>query len=69
MKLGNPAKQYDSGDQARMRGAIEQADAKNHKNDRDIEVGSGKRVILTDTTNGHRYALTVAAGVLTLTAL
>jgi hypothetical protein len=69
MKLGTPPQQYDLNDQAQMRAAIEQADGQSHKKTGNIEVGAKKSVILTDTVTGHRYALTVASGALTLTAL
>ena len=47
---------------------IEAADDKNLKRGQTIEVGDGA-FILKDTTNGDRYAVTVAAGVLTITPL
>ena len=43
---------------------IEAADDKNLKRGQTIELGDGA-LILKDTTNGDRYALTVVAGVLT----
>lgn len=52
-----------------MRGALEEADRQNHKLGRDIEVGASCRVIFKDTVTSARYALTVASGALTLTAL
>jgi hypothetical protein len=69
VKLGSPPPKYDAGEQARMRGALEQADAQSHKKTGDIEVGAGKRLILTDTVTGRRYALTMVSGTLTETAL
>ena len=47
---------------------IEAADDKNLKRGQTIELGDGA-LILKDTTNGDRYAVTVAAGVLTITPL
>lgn len=69
LKLSAAPSQYDRGDQATMRGALERADQQNHKRGQDIEVGNGCRLIFTDTATKARYALTVASGVLTLTAL
>lgn len=68
MSLPNAPQKYDPTDQALMRGEIERIDGQNHKKTKDIEVGSGKRVIFTDTVTGKRYPLVVTNGVLTLGA-
>lgn len=67
MSLPSPPPKYDLQDQSRTRGEIERLDGQNHKKTNDIEVGSKKRVIFTDTVTGHRYALTIASGALTVT--
>ena len=68
MSLPNPPQQYDPTDQAKTRGEIERLDSQSHKKTKDIEVGSNKRVIFTDTVTGKRYPLVVTNGVLTLGA-
>lgn len=45
------------------------ADKQNRKTVADVEVASGQRFITTDTVTGDRVQITVAAGVVTVTAL
>ncbi len=68
MILPDAPNAYDRADQANMRAALKVADAQNIKRGQDYEVGAA-RVILTDTVTKARYALTVASGSLTVTAL
>lgn len=68
MKLPSPPSRYMLGAENQRNRVIEQADAENHKRNRDVEVGVG-RVILT-APNGTRWAIAVSnAGVLSATAL
>lgn len=69
--IQQPPDKYSMTDQAHLRREIERLDQENLKRFRDIEVGSTgqTRLVFTDTTTGTRYKLTVAAGVLTLTAV
>jgi len=60
---------YDQPNEVAWRQAVRDADDANHKRDTDIELGRGRRLILTDTVTGTRYALTVASGALSLTAI
>lgn len=60
---------YSQLSEQQFRNEMETRDAETHKKGRDIEVGEGVRVILTDTVTMTRYGLTVASGVLTLTAI
>ncbi len=63
MRLPTPPPDYSVADQARLRFALESADAQNLKQGYDVEMSAG-RVILT-SANGTRYALVVSnAGVL-----
>jgi len=68
MRLPDPPARYIQSTESVRNRQLVQADAENHKRDRDVEVGMG-RVILT-APNGTRYALVVSnAGVLsTVTA-
>lgn len=61
--------QYSKTSEQEFRNEMERRDGEAHKRGRDIEVGDGVRVILTDTVTKTRYGLTVASGVLTLTAV
>lgn len=66
----NPApQQYSAFDQQTMRRTLDERDLEAHKKGRDIEIGKSCRAIFTDTVTGTRYAMTVASGVVTLTAL
>lgn len=68
MKLPNPQPQYNKMREHEMVRQIEQADAQNHKKNRDVEIGEG-RLILT-SPNGTRYEVTVDnAGTLSTTSL
>lgn len=69
MNLPNPPTSYDPTDQTNVRVALKRADADNVKRGSDYEVGKNVRIIMTDTVTQARYALTVASGVLTLSAL
>lgn len=69
MNLPKAPAGYDQNDQAKMRGALASADDQNRKINADIEVGTNCRVILTDTDDSKRYALTLAAGAIVLTLL
>lgn len=61
---------YSQRDQQELRNELERRDEQNHKRDGHLEVRSGAYIILTDTDGtGARYSITVASGVLTLTAL
>lgn len=63
MRLPTAPPDYSVADQARLRFALESADAANLKRGFDVEMSAG-RVILT-SDNGTRYALVVSnAGVL-----
>tara|TARA_Y100000310_G_scaffold140763_1_gene140167 strand:+ start:268 stop:474 length:207 start_codon:yes stop_codon:yes gene_type:complete len=67
MKLSHPLPTYSVPQVAGNQFAIEQADAQNHKRERDIEVGDAS-VILT-SANGTRYKLVISdAGVLSTSA-
>jgi hypothetical protein len=68
-RLQQAPAQYSKGSEQEFRNEMERRDAEAHKKGRDIEVGDGVRVILTDTVTKTRYGLTVASGVLTLTAV
>lgn len=68
MKLQQPPLAYNRMTEVQRNRSIEQADAENHKRNRDVEIGQG-RLILTDTVTGDRYSLTVASGSVTLVAL
>jgi hypothetical protein len=68
MILASPPQAYSATDQARMRDALRRADAENHKQGRDVELGKG-RLILTDEATGARYALTVTGGAVSCLAL
>jgi hypothetical protein len=57
MQLSRPGRNFDPQDEARVRAAIERADAENLKRGRDIEVGGG-RLILT-SPDGTRFRLIV----------
>ncbi len=68
MKLSRPLPAYDSRQTAVNYFTIEQADDKNHKRDKDIEVGV-TALILT-SANGTRYNVVVSdAGVLSAVAV
>lgn len=69
MNLPNSPFQYDRGNEAQARDVIVQADAENHKKQRDIEIGKGCRAIFFDTVTGTRYAMSIASGAVVLTAL
>lgn len=60
MKLPNAPTGYNQQDEQRTRSILETEDARNLKNNRDIEV-IGNRLILV-SPNGTRYSLTVANG-------
>ena len=59
---------YDRQDQQEVRNRIERMDDEALKVGRDIELANNERIILRDAA-GARYALTITAGVLGLTAL
>lgn len=68
MKIPMPPVQYRVDDQRNLRFQLEQADAQNHKRNRDVEIGAA-RLILT-SPDGSRWALAVSnLGVLTAVAL
>ena len=69
MNLPNPPSVYSPGNEAQTRAQLETEDRKNHKKFTDIEIGKGCRAIFTDTVTGTRYAMTIASGAVTLTAL
>jgi hypothetical protein len=60
MKLPVTPSKYQPFTESTRNRILEQADAENHKRDRDINVGKG-RVILT-ASDGSRWALVVAPG-------
>jgi len=63
MKLSHPLPTYSVPQVAGNQFAIEQADAQNHKKERDIEVGSAK--IIVTSANGTRHQIDISdAGVL-----
>lgn len=68
LRLPQPGRAYDAENEARTRRSLEEADDANQKRGSDYEVSRG-RLILTDTVTGTRYNLTIASGVVTLTAL
>lgn len=68
MKLQTPVEGYSRPLMIEWQRQIEAADRLNQKAGRPIEVGQGQ-LILTDTVDGTRYEVTVASGVLTVTAL
>ena len=57
VKLRPPTPTYDRAIEAERVRQIEQADAENHKRNRDVEIGPG-RLILT-SPNGTRYSVEV----------
>ena len=59
---------YDRVDQTKLRDALQRADGETLKRGRDVELGAG-RLILTDTVTGQRYALKMAGGSVSWTAL
>lgn len=68
MKLPRPPQQYNEQDQAITRAMEEQADAENHKRNRDLEVSPGRLII--KSPNGTRYSITVSnTGTISATAL
>jgi hypothetical protein len=69
VKLAKAPGAYDAAEQNRLRAALEAADRESLKRGRDLELAGGARLILQDTVTGARYALTVASGAVTLTAL
>lgn len=69
MSFPQAPQQYDRQNEALFRAQVAQEDGASHKRGRDIEVGKGCRIIFVDTVTGTRYAVTVASGALTLTAL
>ena len=68
MILSSAPASYDRADQARMREAIQRADAETLKRGRDLELGRG-RLIVTDEATGLRYALRLNSGTVTWTLL
>mgnify|MGYP001579861258 CR=1 FL=1 len=70
MKLPTAPAGYDRRDQQEARSKLEKSDAENHKRGRHIDLGGLEFYpILYDTVTGARYSLTIASGVLTVTAL
>ncbi len=69
MKLPRPRPTYDAHDEAQARTLIEQADAQNVKRGQDVEIAGGAVLILTDTVTGGRVRVTVASGVVVVTAV
>lgn len=69
MNLGSAPAKYDPADQSRLRNALSAADAQSLKRGQDIELAGAAKLILQDTVTGARYAVTVASGLLTATAL
>lgn len=68
MNLPRPTQQYSEQDQSVTRSMVEQADAENHKRNRDIEVSPGRLII--KSPNGTRYSITVSnTGTITATAI
>lgn len=57
MQLSRPGQAFDAQDEARVRAAIERADAENFKRGRDVEIGGG-RLILT-SPDGTRFQVIV----------
>lgn len=63
-----PPTKYDPIHEQERNRSIALADTQNHKRDRDLDVGLGQVIILTDST-GVRWRLSVdTAGALTVTA-
>lgn len=69
MKLPRPRPVYDPQDEAQVRAAIEQADAQGFKRGQDVEIAGGAALILTDTVTGVRVRVSVASGVVVVTAV
>lgn len=59
---------YDQGNEQSFRERVRRAIEAAYTRGQDIEVGTG-RLILTDTSTGARYSITMHGGVLTETAL
>lgn len=59
---------YDQANEQSFREAMRKALGMAFARGQDVEIGDG-RFILTDTVTSARYALTVASGTLTVTAL
>lgn len=67
MNLAGAPGAYDPRDQAKLRQALQQADAQNFKSGRDLRLENGERLILK-ASDGSRWALVVStAGVLSTT--
>lgn len=66
LNLPSAPAQYSADYMQRLSKAVIEADAKNLKNDQEI---NAVRLVLTDTVTSARYQVTVASGVLTVTAL
>lgn len=68
MRLQNPAPTYQQRLEAERNRQIEQADAENHKRNRDVEIGQGRLILMSP--DGTRWNVTVSnAGALSATAL
>lgn len=66
-KVAAPTK-YDASNETSFRNAVYEEDAKNLKNDRDLEMGT-RRIVMT-SPNGTRYYFTVSnAGAAVFTAV
>lgn len=69
MRLPLPSINYDAQIESFRNQTIEQADAQNLKNNKDIEIADGQRIILR-SANGTRYKIVVSnAGVLSASAI
>ena len=69
MRLPLPSINYAAQIESFRNQTIEQADAQNLKNNKDIEIADGQRIILR-SANGTRYKIVVSnAGVLSASAI
>ncbi len=69
MKLPRPRPTYDPHDEAQARTLLEQADAQSFKRGQNVEIAGGASLILTDTVTGGRVKVSVASGVVVVTAV
>lgn len=67
--FANAPAQYSQRSEQQFRDDVARELARRHTTLQDVEIGRDVRAIFTDTATGTRYALTVASGALTLTAL
>lgn len=60
---------YDQRNEQQTRDELQRNDTQILRRDKDADLPSNVRLVLTDTVTGTRYSVTIVSGVLTLTAL